>query len=69
MPDDPDGWAAPPLDFIPVELLGPGMVVRAESLRQETTVEPAPQAPMPPVIAGAEESWTERTSLFGEQEA
>lgn len=60
-----DGFepAAAPLDFIPVEL---GRIV----IPSQPTVaeEPAPQPIMLPPVADADETWTERTSLFGELE-
>jgi len=55
----------PVLVFVPVELLRP-TVARPE---QVPPAEASPEPPSLPAIGEAEESWGERTSLFGDLEA
>jgi hypothetical protein len=62
-----DGWASPGRDFIPVELLGQVVTPRQPDATRPTAGEPAPPA-LPLIAADADESWAERTSLFGEAE-
>ena len=65
--DDPA--SAPVLDFIPVELLGPVVVISsAPSPAADEAAEPV-ASPLPQLAADADDSWAERTSLFGEPEA
>lgn len=63
-----DGWASPGRDFVPVELLQK-IVVPREPDAAGTPAAAAPAAPSLPVVAADEESWAERTSLFGDGEA
>jgi hypothetical protein len=64
-------WAAPGIQFIPVEIIG-----RAASLEAIAAAEPAmttaDEAKMPgatlPLAPQVDDGWTERTSLFGEPE-
>jgi len=66
---DDDSAPAAVLDFIPVELLGPVVVIStAPSPAADEAAEPVP-SPLPQLAADADESWAERTSLFGELEA
>jgi len=65
--DDSFEPIAPPLDFIPVELVG-RVVIRTEPGLPDGV---ATEAAMPDLLiaADADEGWRERTSLFGEPEA
>jgi hypothetical protein len=62
-----EGWAQPGRDFIPVELLGQ-IVVGPERDATGGPGESTP-SPLPLIAADADESWAERTSLFGDAEA
>ena len=57
--DEP--WATPTLDFIPVELLGPAAPPDPPADDQPTKL-----PPMPLIVADLDETWSERTSLFGD---
>ena len=65
---DGDSLARPVLAFVPVELLRP-VVLRAEPTPEDIAPEALPQVPLAPIVAEAEVSWSERTSLFGDAEA
>jgi len=67
--DAAESAAAAVLDFIPVELLRPVVIPTAPSLSRSEPVEPAMQPGLPHPASEADESWAERTSLFGELEA
>ena len=59
-----DSWAVVARDFVPVELLG-RRVVRTRA------TDPGEDAPVPeavPLLPEIDETWTERTSLFGDAE-
>jgi hypothetical protein len=66
---DPDGegWAAPSLDFIPVELVG--RIGAPAEPAVEPAVERAVEPALPLIALEAHEDWSERTSLFGDLEA
>jgi hypothetical protein len=57
---------APVLDFIPVELLRRVVTPSPPSVPDDGAKS---AAQLPQLVAEAEESWAERTSLFGELEA
>jgi hypothetical protein len=66
-----DGEGAQPaavLDFIPVELVGRVVISSAPLAVAGDTAESASERPLPQLAAAADESWTERTSLFGDLE-
>ena len=65
--DDSLEAITPPLDFIPVDLVGRSVL----STEPPTPDSVAIDAAMPDLLlaADADEGWTERTSLFGEPEA
>ena len=67
-----DGEGAQPaaiLDFVPVELVGRVVISSMPVPEAGDTAEPEAQRPLPQLVADADESWAERTSLFGELEA
>lgn len=67
-----DGEGAQPeavLDFIPVELVDPGVISSAPLPAAGDAAEPATQPPLAHLAADADDNWAERTSLFGELEA
>jgi hypothetical protein len=70
MPAELDGDvpARPVLAFVPVELLRP-VVLRAEPTPEDGAPESLSEVPLAPMVAEAEVSWSERTSLFGDSEA
>jgi len=55
-----------PLDFIPIELVGRVVISTEPSPPDPPDAVPPPMLPQ---LADADESWTDRTSLFGEPEA
>jgi hypothetical protein len=62
--DEPD--APPARDFVPVELLGP-IVSRTPPAPAADGPTDAPALPL--IAADPDESWADRTSLFGDAEA
>lgn len=65
--DDGEEWPTLGRDFVPVELLGP---IHAPT---EPTIEPPTntgiETPAPLMATDPDESWVDRTSLFGDLEA
>ena len=57
------------LDFIPVELLGPVVVISSGPSPAADEAAGPVASPLPQLAADHDESWAERTSLFGELEA
>jgi hypothetical protein len=57
----------PPLDFIPVELVGRVGIATQPAPADSVDIEAVPAELL--LAAEADEGWTERTSLFGEPEA
>lgn len=69
--DDGAAWAGSRLDFIPVELIRPVTASTqqpADEAAQEVVADAELPHAGPPIVAHADDSWTERTSLFGEPE-
>lgn len=66
-----DGEGAQPaavLDFIPVELVGRVVISSVPLAVAGDTAESADERSLPQLSADADESWAERTSLFGDLE-
>jgi hypothetical protein len=64
-----DPAEAAPLDFIPVELVGRVLFSAEVNALDHAPVESADRPLLPHLAAEPDESWTDRTSLFGELEA
>jgi len=66
--DDPERREPVHRDFIPVELLGP-IAPPSSPAREAAGDAGVALPPAAPMFADLDESWAERTSLFGELEA
>lgn len=67
MSDEADPWPTRGRDFVPVELLGP--ITEPGEPAIEPSANALVEAPLPLLAADPDESWADRTSLFGDLEA